>query len=236
MDQLPNPTWNRYFGISGKKLVLAFNEDELKAKAAEFKFSDKACLGRTGHIGIIQIYEIFNGKMTKGKIALYEDIVGMWPKQNWAEIQEKGLTHPVFLPAHGCFGFLNGCLILGNRHHQEVMFRLINDKGWTWEQLIEAKQVWGWYHAAGEPGSINFSSDAGTMTSNKVKKDCINQFEEWFSKKFNEGNGYGGKSKANYGGDFEENYGKPGNWQGYKADWESTIITPLPDPPKESNG
>jgi hypothetical protein len=234
MDQLPTPIWNRYFGISGKKLVLAFDEDELMAKAAEFKLSDKACLGKIGNVGVVQTYEIFNGKMTKSKIELFEKIVGMWPKYNWTEIQEKGFTHPVFLPAHGCFGFINGNLILGNRHHQEVMFRLIEEKGWTWEQLVDAKQVWGWYYATGNQGSVNFSSDAGTMSSKKVKKDCMNQFEEWFSKKFVEGSGYGGKSKKTYGGDFEYKYGTPGNWTGHKAGYDSTIITPLPNPPKEN--
>lgn len=241
MEELPTPIWHKYFGISGKKLVLAPSEDELQFKAKEFKLSDKACLGRVGRVGVVSIYEIFQGKMTKGKLNVYDRYIGVWPQNSWNEIQELGFQHPVFLPKRGCFGFINGNLIIGNRHHQEVMYRLINDKGWTWEQLMEAKQVWGWFYNYGEDlfgegndpgtGTVRFSSDAGTMTSKKVKKDCIKTFEEWFNCPFTEAEGYGGKNKDNYGGDFEEKYGKPGNWTGYKVEYDNTIITPLPDPP-----
>ena len=236
MDTLPNPTWNIYFGISGKKLVLAPSEDELQFKAKEFKLSDKACMGRVGKVGNIAIHEVLQGKMTKGKINLFDQIVNVWPKNNWSEIEEVGMKHPVFLPSRGCFGFINGNLILGNRHHQEVMYRLINDKGWTWEQLMDAKQCWGWFYTSsafneGEYG-VRFSSDAGTMTSKKVKEDCIKEFSEWYDHEFTELDGYGGLKKSNYGGDFEQKYGTPGNWTGYKAEYDNTIITPLPDPPE----
>lgn len=235
MDNLPTPVWHKYFGIGGKKLVLTFSEAELQDKAKEFKLSNKALLGRVGRVGIVATYEIFQGKITPGKKKVYEEHVGYWPDHNWHEIKEVGFKHPVFLPNHGCFGFINGNLILGNRHHQEVMFRLINEKGWTWEQLMEAEQVWGWYSAyMNGNGEINFSSDAGTMTSKKVKKACIQEFEAWFNKPFKEGSGYGGKSKSDYGGDFKSKYGDPetGTWDGYRADEDSTIITPLPSPPE----
>lgn len=233
MDTLPNPVWHKYFGIGGKKLVLAFSEGELQLKANEFGLSDKALLGRIGRIGMVSTYEIFQGKMTPKKKEVYENFVGVWPQNSWNEIQEVGLKHPIFLPKSGCFGFINGYLILGNRHHQEVMFRLINEKGWTWEQLVDAKQVWGWFHTFDKKGDVRFSSDAGSMTSKQVKNQCIAEFSEWFGTPFHETVGYGGLNKAKYGGDFKSKYGDPeeGKWDGYRANEESTIITPLPDPP-----
>lgn len=48
------------------------------------------------------------------------------------------------LPESGCFGYLDGHLILGEGHHQLIMAKLI-DAGWTWEQLFEAEQAWGWF-------------------------------------------------------------------------------------------
>lgn len=232
MEKLPEPIWKAYFGIGGNKFVLAPSESELIVKAKEFGLSNKATLGRIGLCGNAHIYDILQGKVTPGKKTKFVDMFGYFPPHNWNEVKEKGFQHPMFLPQHGCFGYINGNLILGNRHHQEVMFRLINDKGWTWEQLVEAEQVWGWYHVSVDLGSINFSSDAGTMTGKKVKKACMDQFGAWFGKPFKEGNGYGGKSKKTYGGDFEYKYGTPGNWNGYKADYDNTIITPLPDPPE----
>lgn len=235
MEKLPEPNWKVYFGISGKKFVLAPSESELVVKAKEFGLSDKACLGRIGITGNAHVYDILQGKATPSKIEKAKDIFGYFPPHNWNEVQEKGFTHPMFLPPRGCFGFINGNLILGNRHHQEVMFRLISEKGWTWDQLVEAEQVWGWFYAYETEASINFSSDAGSMTSKKVKKDCIKKFGEWFGKPFKEGSGYGGLDKDSYGGDFAKKYGEPGNWNGYKADYDSTIITPLPDPPEVVN-
>lgn len=59
-----------------------------------------------------------------------------WEPDYW---QDEGL------PSSGCFGFVNGHLILGKGHHQLIMARLIS-AGWTWEQLMEAEQAWGWYN------------------------------------------------------------------------------------------
>ena len=47
-------------------------------------------------------------------------------------------------PFEGCFGYIGGHLILGEKHHQEMIARLL-DAGWTWDQLMNAKQAWGWY-------------------------------------------------------------------------------------------
>jgi len=234
LETLPDPVWYKYFGIGGKKLVLTFSEAELQHKAQEFALSNKSCMGRIGRIGMVSTFEIFQGKMTPKKVELYEAFIGNWPKNSWGEIKELGLKHPIFLPQRGCFGFINGHLIIGNRHHQEVMFRLINEKGWTWEQLVDAEQVWGWFYSHDSYGgpTVRFSSDAGTMTSKKVKNKCIAEFSEWFGKTFTEAEGYGGLSKSNYGGDFQSKYGEPGNWDGSRAKESTTIITPLPDPPE----
>ena len=59
-----------------------------------------------------------------------------WDPDYW---QDQGL------PSSGCFGYVNGHLILGKGHHQLIMARLIS-AGWTWEQLMEAEQAWGWYN------------------------------------------------------------------------------------------
>ena len=44
---------------------------------------------------------------------------------------------------YSCFAFLPPMLYLGNRHHMAIMQQLLQH-GWTWEQLMEAKQLWGW--------------------------------------------------------------------------------------------
>lgn len=233
-QKLPDPIWSKYFAISYGKIVLAFSEKELLEKANEFKFTKNMLMGKSGNLGTTTVYEILQGKLTPKRKGVYEKYVGKWPIHNFSEIQEKGLKHPVFLPNSGCFGFINGNLILGNRHHQEVMYRLISEKGWTWDQLINAEQCWGWYSAGISSGSVRFSSDAGTMTSKKVKEACRKTFEEWYGKTFKETPGYGGKSKANYGGNMEMKYGKPGAWKpGTYTNAKNSIISPLPDPPKE---
>lgn len=50
--------------------------------------------------------------------------------------------------ASGCYGFVNGTLYLGDRHHALIIAQMMEgafpDK-WDWESLANAKQVWGWY-------------------------------------------------------------------------------------------
>lgn len=48
------------------------------------------------------------------------------------------------LPDSGCFGYVNGHLVLGKAHHQLIMSNFLY-KGWTMEQLFMAPQAWGWF-------------------------------------------------------------------------------------------
>src|SRR6476646_3435839 len=48
------------------------------------------------------------------------------------------------LPDGGCFGYVNGHLVLGKAHHQLIMSNFLY-KGWTMEQLFMAPQAWGWF-------------------------------------------------------------------------------------------
>lgn len=45
----------------------------------------------------------------------------------------------------GCFGWVNGNLYLGDVHHAAIIARLIENETHTWESLIAAKQMWGWF-------------------------------------------------------------------------------------------
>lgn len=80
------------------------------------------------------------------------------------------------LPDSGSFGFVAGHLMLADDHHQAIMGNLI-EAGWTWEQLMEADQAWGWftveydyddddYDDEGDPKykyyvDVSFTSDSG---------------------------------------------------------------------------
>lgn len=64
----------------------------------------------------------------------------------------------------GCFGFINGTLYIAVKHHALIMKTLI-DEGWTWEELFNAEQAWGWWAFGLKEGdtwriAITFSTDA----------------------------------------------------------------------------
>ena len=230
-QQKPQPNWVACFAVEGDTIVRAPGEKQLKVKAEEFNLSKKATYVQIGKVANgINIYSALSGKVTK-KIL---EKLGFAHAVNWTEIDELGYSHPLFIPKHGCFGFINGNLILANRHHMEIMYRLMEDKGWTWDDLMNATQVWGWYSWTGTgDGSVTFSSDAGIMTSEKVKNACVKAFSDYFGHKFKKSGGYGGKNKKTFGGNMELKYGKPGQWGGYKCELPNTIISPLPDPPSK---
>lgn len=231
IQKLPNPKWNKYFAYDNGKYFFAPSLSQLKNKNKELNFSPKATWIRLGFIGYNPIYEVLFGVSPTKKII---DVSGTAGYADWNEIQELGYAHPIFLPTHGCFGFLNGHLILANRHHMEIMYRLMEDKGWTWDDLINAEQAWGWYERDDNTqGTINFSSDAGIIQA-KTKNKCLKAFEDYFKTPFKNGGGYGGKSKKTYGGNMKMKYGKPGEWNGLKASYENTIISSLPDPPSKT--
>lgn len=153
------------------------------------------------------------------------------------EYEDKGEMHPAFLPVHGCFGFLNGHLIIGMRHHQEIMYRLL-ESGWTWDDLLKADQRWGWFsYSPGEGvGDLRFSSDAGTMTADISAVEAA--FENLYHAPFHDNkSGYGGKSESTYGGNFNLKYGPTDapveEMTGTKTKYDNSILTPLPAPPVE---
>ena len=77
-----------------------------------------------------------------------------------------------------CFGFVNGKLYLGTRHHMAIMRVLTEDMGMTWDELENARQIWGWvsvgpmnhdlwneekYQDYDNMGALSYSSDAAIM-------------------------------------------------------------------------
>jgi hypothetical protein len=76
------------------------------------------------------------------------------------------------IPKNGCFGYVNGHLILGKGHHQAIMGELMNH-GWTWEDLFAVPQAWGWYSfiSSTDPFiELQFTSDAGIQNKDEVRK------------------------------------------------------------------
>lgn len=89
------------------------------------------------------------------------------------------------LPFSGSFGYVADHLMLADDHHQAIMGTLI-DAGWTWEQLMQAKQAWGWfsvenanYHYYGDPEedrrnrdkyylNVSFVSDSGYLNDEAI--------------------------------------------------------------------
>jgi hypothetical protein len=75
------------------------------------------------------------------------------------------------LPVGGCFGYIGNQLLIGTKHHQQIMGKLL-DAGWDWEDLFTAPQAWGWFGvqdydyatSSYDPYlSVQFSSDAGVQ-------------------------------------------------------------------------
>lgn len=75
------------------------------------------------------------------------------------------------LPNDGCFGIVNGHLVLGVHHHQLIMAKFIT-AGWTWEQLMNADQAWGWY-------GVNRAIPPWSGDNTKPKEFHYDQAEEW---------------------------------------------------------
>lgn len=154
------------------------------------------------------------------------------------------------VPHHGCFGFLNGHLILGAGHHQAIMAMLL-DGGWTWQELFEATQVWGWYTINAmdfdspwfdpdefyEPSvSVSFVSDAAIMQE-EAAEACVEAFKEVLGVTKVTGGEFMEdrdvrRHGREYGGDFDRHYkGEDGELvlPSYRAIYDD--VTPLPPPP-----
>lgn len=141
-------------------------------------------------------------------------------------------------PTHGCFGFVDGNLIIGNRHHQEIMALLI-DKGWTWTDLMEAEQIWGWYSVCkGASVKVNFVSDAAFLHKAAAKK-CRKAFSELFDLpcegkyKLNNGDVKQRHPGLEYGGDYDRHYAEGSDSLKWVKE-HPTVISDIPDPPQES--
>lgn len=142
------------------------------------------------------------------------------------------------LSAGSSFGYINGHLIIGQNHHQAIMAELIK-KGWTWEQLMEAKQAWGWFYPPHPPYQpevrVRFTSDAGTQDP-EVFQDVLDKFTKLYGVKaiqyFGTVKGIGDSGKE-YGqglsGKDNINQYLPG---GVYQDYSQILKqTPIPDPP-----
>src|SRR5581483_5009574 len=135
---------------------------------------------------------------------------------------------------NACFGFINGKLYLGSRHHMAIMSYLI-ENGMSFEELEEAEQAWGWvrtmnvygnpnnpfdaylydpsggYQVFGQKGQcaiLAFSTDAGRMDE-QAKTDAKNALEKYYGIRFAVG-GYG-ESNEEYAPNLERLYGPGGN-------------------------
>lgn len=125
---------------------------------------------------------------------LWDDNIPLPPSQRQASLLKLGVPwernyyREHNLPEEGCYGFVNGTLILGIKHHQAIMMKMIN-AGWTWEQLMSVPQVWGWFGVDryGKERDdeddewwptlgISFASDSGIMTDEEVMKRAAGAF------------------------------------------------------------
>lgn len=116
----------------------------------------------------------------------------------------------------GCFGWINGVLYLGDVHHAQIIAGLIDNNIYTWETLMAAKQMWGWYDigipstynpATGEytptgnpAGDVRFQTDDAKQTYG-VKTQIKDSFKEAYPwvKSWSFQKGLGGTTQQNYG-------------------------------------
>lgn len=124
----------------------------------------------------------------------------------------------------GCFGWVNGTLYLGEIHHAKIIAGLIDSGSFTWDTMISAKQMWGWFQIEGrynweedayqyqpkEPflGGVWFRTDDAKQTYG-IKGQVKNSFKEAFpwvnSWTFQKGLGY--TTQTDYGQRAREQYG-----------------------------
>lgn len=58
----------------------------------------------------------------------------------------------------GCFGWVDGTLYLGDIHHAKIIAGMIEAGQHTWETLMAAKQMWGWYEIESEHGYQGYTN------------------------------------------------------------------------------
>ena len=149
-------------------------------------------------------------------------------KENWWQ-EDYGDEDSYDLPQGGTFGFINGHLILAGVHHKAIMSELLN-AGWTWDQLMNAEQAWGWFSlrpwAEKEKTTVyvKFVSDSGYQNE-KAKGDCVRAFElEYHMPVIVESYQSGVSNENEYGTGLGAQKAVPG-----EQDW----VSPVPGPPAD---
>lgn len=244
------PTWHFWFAYSPTQLkyapantLIAYSPDQLQnsIKIQNLDESDMI-IGQVGKIGAIPVFKINSGEEDNKLVSALKITFGVdpLPFDKVEESLKSGEIPSFMMPQHGCFGYVNGHLIIGQRHHQEIMFRLL-ENGWTWEDLLNAPQVWGWFSKnLNNNYNVWFSSDAGLMTGDDLKQQVILKLSQMTGAPVTETGGYGGKSKEEFGGNFDKKYGdpltqNPEDMEGHKTKQKSTILSPIPPPPSQED-
>lgn len=107
-----------------------------------------------------------------------------------------------------CFGFVNGTLYFGQRHHMAIMNWLL-DHGFDWNTLMTASQIWGWVY----PGSagtvyVRFSTDAGILDTS-LESEAAKAIEQYTGKPVMSETI--GQSNSEFAPNFERLYGEGGD-------------------------
>jgi hypothetical protein len=146
----------------------------------------------------------------------------------------------------GAFAYIDGHVIIAHIHHQGIIAALLN-KGWTWEDLFEVPQAWGWWRNAPADGAdyydinyhptevwVRLTSDAGMQTASD--EEVIKAVGDTLGLE-----GIPWPKQPTRGIENTENYGKglsgKDNLQNYldggvaKEYAMKQIQTPVPDPP-----
>lgn len=248
---LPNLNWAWFvayspkFTLNSENLILTHDLNSLEIKINQYNLqSNQYIKAKVANWGSNILYDIFPGGKKTGIKAFENAVKNSWGVDtvySYTKVVQEidaGLTPKFLLPVSGCFGYINHQLILGSRHHMEIMYRLL-ENGWTWDDLLNAKQAWGWFHnylPSSGGRSVNFSSDAGMMTVDK--QEVLDAFKNLFGNSFKDSGGYGGKTEKTFGGNFKDKYGDPTSGveglTGYKTEYDNSVISPLPAPPEKS--
>lgn len=163
-----------------------------------------------------------------------------WQEMLWKEADVEDGEDPMSI-AGDSFGFINGHLILGHNHHQAIMGALLNN-GWTFEQMMEAEQCWGWFHRDWEYNDemtkkvlkhidVRFTSDAGYQHEEAEEK-CLSAFEALFKVPAKREHYH--KDVSQSGKQYGEGLAGKDNINYYLKNQDQTGIvptTPIPPPP-----
>lgn len=173
-----------------------------------------------------------------------------WSPDHW---QKAGLK------ADGCFGYVDGHLVFGETHHQLIMAAFLN-KGWTWAQLSQAPQCWGWFgvkvpyewskghwddqhpknqgqnsEAKSWPWiSVSFSSDAGFQNEGAIK-NCIQTFQYLYKLPVHQTNSFKQVDVSSFGSGLRGTHNINKYLQGGQYQHLADRIEGVPPPPQDEN-